>query len=89
MTILLKEKNINGLSEQEIKAAVERSLAGRNLKVLLVGPDITRFHSNAGFIINCYYHLLKDKVEVEIMPALGTHEPMTELSVKKCTGIFL
>jgi nickel-dependent lactate racemase len=87
MTILLKENNKFGLSEQEIKAAVERSLVGRTLKkVLLVGPDITRFHSNAGFIINSYYHLLKGKAEVDIMPALGTHEPMTKIECQEMYG---
>lgn len=80
MPIILKEKVASGLTKSEIVEAIMASLEARDLKkVLLVGPDFTRFHSNAGFIINQYYHLLrKSDVEVDIMPALGTHVPMTE-----------
>lgn len=68
-----------GLSAEEIRAALERSLAGRALKkVLIIPPDYTRLHSNAGFITNVYYHLLTGRgAEVDILPALGTHEPVT------------
>lgn len=72
-------ENGNGLSAEEIKAALLESLSGRELKkVLILPPDFTRFHSNAGFITNVYYHALTDMgVEVDIMPALGTHVPVT------------
>ena len=87
MNIFLKEKSSDGLNKNEIQEAVKRSLAGRNLrKVLLIGPDFTRFHSNAGFIINCYYHLLKDNVEVDILPALGTHVAMTKEECEEMYG---
>lgn len=68
-----------GLSQNEIEEALRESLSGRDLKrVLILPPDFTRFHSNAGFITNRYYHLLTEKgCSVDIMPALGTHVPMT------------
>ncbi|MBR3502993.1 MAG: DUF2088 domain-containing protein [Clostridia bacterium] len=68
-----------GLTEAEIREALLESLAGKNLKkVLILPPDFTRFHSNAGFITNVYYHALLDAgVEVDIMPALGTHDPVS------------
>lgn len=68
-----------GLSKAEIRAALLQSLEGRVLrKVLILPPDFTRFHSGAGFITNVYYHALTDAgVEVDVMPALGTHVPMT------------
>ena len=46
-------------------------------KVLLIPPDLTRAHSGAGDITRMYYQLLKDVCKVDIMPALGTHMPMT------------
>lgn len=45
-------------------------------KVLLVPPDGTRAHSLAGPITNMLYHLLQP-AEVKVLPALGTHVPMT------------
>ena len=69
-----------GLSHEEIKEALLRSLEGRELKkALIIPPDFTRFHSNAGFITNVYYHALTERgCEVDILPALGTHVPVTE-----------
>ena len=69
-----------GLSSEEIRAALLQSLEGRRLrKVLILPPDFTRFHSGAGFITNVYYHALVDAgVRVDVLPALGTHVPVTE-----------
>ena len=68
-----------GLSEEEIREALLASLEGRELRsVLLLPPDFTRYHSNAGFISNVYYHALTDLgADVDVMPALGTHVPVT------------
>ncbi len=78
--IYLIAETENGLSKEEIKAALLESLKGRTLKkVLILPPDFTRFHSNAGYITNVYYHTLTELgVEVDILPALGTHVAMTK-----------
>ena len=70
----------NGLTAEEIKTALLASLEGRSLKkVLILPPDFTRFHSNAGYITNVYYHALIEKgVSVDILPALGTHVAVTK-----------
>ncbi|MFZ0281419.1 MAG: lactate racemase domain-containing protein [Bacteroidales bacterium] len=50
---------------------------GPRKKVLVVPPDFTRFHSRSGDIttlINSYY---KENLK-DILPALGTHSPMTQ-----------
>ena len=75
-----------GLTDDELRAALEQSLQGRNLRrVLIIPPDFTRFHSQAGKITNLYYHLLKARgVLVDILPALGTHAPVT----KELANIF-
>ncbi len=74
------DKTGNGLSGQEIRDALLRSLEGRTLRrVLILPPDFTRFHSGAGSITNVYYHALKERgAAVDILPTLGTHAPMTD-----------
>ena len=80
MELFYRASNDNGLSRDEIRAALCRSLEGRSpKKVLLLPPDYTRYHSNAGFISNVYYHLLTDMgASVDVMPALGSHRPVTQ-----------
>ena len=80
--------NTEGLSDIEIVNAIEDSLENKNLKnVLIIPPDYTRFHSNAGFITNKYYHLLTDNgVNVDILPALGTHVAMSDEELDKMYG---
>ncbi len=69
-----------GLTPEEIRAALLAALSGRSLKkVLILPPDFTRFHSGAGFITNtCYHELTRRGAEVDILPALGTHAPVTK-----------
>ncbi|MBQ7739812.1 MAG: DUF2088 domain-containing protein [Eubacterium sp.] len=78
--IYLIAKTDNGLTQEEIKTALLKSLEGRTLKkVLILPPDFTRFHSGAGYITNVYYHTLSEKgVQVDILPALGTHVAVTK-----------
>ena len=88
MEHFIYDKSGNGLSHEEIKEALLVSLEGRDLKnVLIIPPDFTRFHSNAGFITNVYYHALAEKgVNVDILPALGTHVPVTEEEIDVMFG---
>ncbi len=50
---------------------------GARKKVLVVPPDYSRFHSQAGKITSLTYNYYKDKLK-DILPALGTHVPMTD-----------
>ncbi len=69
----------NGIPAQVLREALAKSLEGRDLKkVLILPPDFTRMYSGAGKITAIYYELLKDTCQVDIMPALGTHVPMTQ-----------
>ena len=54
-------------------------------KVLIIPPDFTRFHSGAGELCELAWKILGDKVKV-VLPALGTHFPMTEGEIKKMFG---
>ena len=78
----------SGLTAEEIKDALLRSIEGRALKkVLILPPDFTRYHSNAGYITNVYYHVLTERgAEVDIMPALGTHVPVTDAEIDRMFG---
>jgi len=68
-----------GIETEALREALRKSLEGRNLKkVLILPPDFTRMYSGAGKITAIYYELLKDTCQVDIMPALGTHVPMTK-----------
>ncbi len=54
-------------------------------KVLVIPPDFTRYHSGAGELTCLLDQLLGDGCQVDIMPALGTHSPMTP---KQLTEMF-
>ena len=77
-----------GLSREEIKTALLASIEGRALrKVLILPPDYTRYHSGAGYITNVYYHALRSRgAAVDIMPALGTHVPVTDGQIDAMFG---
>jgi nickel-dependent lactate racemase len=80
MELFIKARTDEGLAIATIQEAVLASLVDRKLnQVLIVVPDFTRYHSNAGFITNTYYHTLTSAgCKVDLLVALGTHKPMTE-----------
>ncbi len=77
-----------GLTREQIAEAVRRSLPEVCPKrVLLLPPDFTRFHSNAGFIANLYYHFLTDAgAVVDVLPAVGSHAPMDRAQFARMFG---
>ena len=61
-----------------LRAASKGSRGAPREKVLIVPLDYTRYHSKA-FITNaCYHHYAAQGAQVDILPALGTHVPVTE-----------
>ena len=79
MSVIIKENETGGLTAEQITEILEKSVRDKDLKkVLLIPPDITRSNSGAGIITGIYYELLnKSGILVDILPALGTHAPMT------------
>lgn len=67
-----------GIRDEELIKVLREVLSGVRGRVLLLPPDLTRLHSGGGKIANFCYHLLEGRCEVDVMPALGTHAPMTE-----------
>ena len=55
-------------------------------KVLIIPPDYTRCYSYAGIITQKIYQMIGDKAHVDVMPALGTHMPMSEEEMQKFFG---
>jgi len=88
------DQNDQGLSTTQIKRCVAATLPWESLlgaspsqggikRVLLIPPDATRAFSGAGAVLKAYARLLGDRCQVDILPALGTHVPMTKKELKK------
>lgn len=79
-------KSDKGITDAELLENLKKTIEGKKLKkVLLLPPDATRLYSGANKITAMYYDILKDSCEIDIMPALGTHEPMSE---EECKAFF-
>ncbi len=80
-TLKISDAELTSLLEQTIKAI------GKPLeKILLLPPDITRLNSYAGPITGSLYKMLGDKVKIDIMPTLGTHNPMPPEELRAMFG---
>ena len=93
MDIFKTADDEGGLSNGEIAELLAQALGdwearrGAVRNALIVPPDFTRFHSNAGFITQVFYRLLTARgANVDILPALGTHVPVSESQWKTMFG---
>ena len=66
------------LSLDDLRDGLYKSLArlGKPQRVLVVPPDFTRFHSQAGILTKLIYDYYDERLTA-VLPALGTHTPMT------------
>jgi len=73
--------------EKSFKDSILKILSalGEKKKILVIPPDFTRFHSMAGQITRYCYEYYQDKLS-SVLPALGTHYPMTENEIKEMFG---
>ncbi|MCE5346643.1 MAG: lactate racemase domain-containing protein [Bacteroidales bacterium] len=55
---------------------------GTRKEVLIIPPDFTRFHSRAGDLTTLSYKYYKEGIK-DILPALGTHAPMTDQQLEE------
>ncbi len=66
---------------------LEKVAASSLKRVLILPPDHTRLNSMAGPITAMTYEkLTADGVQVDILPTLGTHNPMTEAQLRMMFG---
>ena len=78
--------SISTAEKRETLAQVLKVINRPLRKVLLLPPDHTRLNSDAGELTRLLFELLSPKAEVDIMPALGTHSPMTEAQLRMMFG---
>jgi hypothetical protein len=78
--------NITTPDKREALAQTLKVIGKTPRKVLVLPPDHTRLNSGAGELTDLLYELLAGKVEVDIMPTLGTHTPMTEKQLRMMFG---
>ncbi len=79
--IALYANDKKGLSQYSIEAAISQFLNEAELseKTLIIPPDFTRMHSGAGMISQMIYNEIGDKSHVDLLPALGTHVPVSDV----------
>mgnify|MGYP006360648277 FL=1 len=75
------------ITPQEVKDILNKVFNGMGVKnrVLALPPDHTRLNSFAGPITEMIYGYFGDKL-TDIMPALGTHAPMTDAQLDMMFG---
>ncbi len=79
------------ISTEEKKACIHEALlklGGIPKKILVIPPDITRLHSNAGELTRILYELWDsgNGHAFDILPAIGTHAPMTGEHIAEMYG---
>ena len=75
------------LSQDDLKRGLNEALGklGERQKVLAVPPDYTRLPSKAGKLTEIAWEYYGDKL-TDILPALGTHTPMTDEQIVDMFG---
>ena len=77
----------DSLKESDLRVGISEALSklGVRKKVLAVPPDFTRFHSHAGILTRLLWEYFQERL-TDILPALGTHKPMTDQEIKTMFG---
>ena len=82
-------KSERGLTDDSLRQAVAETLclyASDAKRILILPPDFTRMYSGAGKITAMIVDEVGDRARIDVMPALGTHAPMTR---GECEAFFL
>ena len=77
----------DNITPEEVRSALKQVFDGMGAKkrVLALPPDFTRFNSYAGPITEMVYDYFGEAL-TDIMPALGTHSPMTDEQIRTMFG---
>ncbi|HSY35347.1 MAG TPA: lactate racemase domain-containing protein [Acidobacteriaceae bacterium] len=75
------------MSAEEIRAGLNEALGklGERKRVVVVPPDFTRFHSKAGELTEMAWEFYGAAL-VDVLPALGTHTPMSDAQIATMFG---
>lgn len=84
MIYYAKGSENTSLSRDDLREALHEAFSrlGKRRKVLAIPPDFTRFHSQAGILTRLAYDYYGDSL-TDILPALGTHTPMSEKEIHR------
>ncbi len=87
MMLFEKSSQTSFLSESDLREGIAAALdaLGPVRRMLIVPPDITRLHSAAGTLTRIAYEHDSGAVAA-ILPALGTHKPMTAHEIATMFG---
>src|ERR1700750_273991 len=69
--------------ESNLKQALDK--LGARKKVLALPPDFTRMHSQSGALTEMMWRYYGDAL-TDVLPALGTHKPMTDEEISTMYG---
>ena len=78
-----------GITDDQLQKTLADSLSDcrdRLKKVLLLVPDYTRYHSDAGKIANMLYHMLEGACRVDLLEAVGTHFAISDEQLESMYG---
>ena len=77
----------NNLSNDDLRSGLNEALnkLGERKKVLAIPPDYTRLPSRAGELTEIIWKYYGEKL-TDILPALGTHSPMTDEQINHMFG---
>ena len=79
-------ENITTADKRDALAKSLKALGKPLRRVLILPPDHTRLNSDAGELTRLLFELLSPKTEIDIMPTLGTHSPMTDAQLRMMFG---
>ena len=87
MLLYARGSETDKLNFSEIKTSLFQVLdkLGPRKKVLAIPPDYTRFHSQAGILTQYVYEYYGEKLS-DVLPAIGTHAPMTREEISDMFG---
>ncbi|MFH1616303.1 MAG: lactate racemase domain-containing protein [Planctomycetota bacterium] len=87
MLLYKRGSKTDKLTAEDLKSGLYEALGriGAKKKVLVVPPDITRFHSRAGELTQMAREYYGDRL-TDILPAIGTHYPMSKSEITKMFG---
>ncbi len=76
------------ISEETKREAVHAAVQAADdlSRVLALPPDATRIHSDAGTLTRMLYEAIGQAECFEVMPALGTHFPMSTAAIQRMFG---
>lgn len=77
------------ISDEQLRELIRQTIdacGARPRRMLLLPPDHTRLNSYAGPITRMIWEEYSSSCEIHIMPALGTHKPMSDAELEMMFG---